>query len=913
MTDPWGIETRPEEVYQVGGSLAAGAPSYVVRQADAELENALRAGELCYVLDARQMGKSSLQVRARHQLEARGAICAFLDMTRIGGQTVRPDQWYAGITAELWRGFDLDRELDFKTWWRDRDEIAPLHRLSRFLEDVALPRRPDRRLYIFLDEIDHALSLPFPVDDLFAWIRFCANQRRAEIPPYDRLTFALFGVTTPTALIRDTSRTPFNLGRAIALSGFERDEAEPLAQGLVGLGADPRDLLDCVLSWTGGQPFLTQKLCRLVAEAGRAESGDEMRDSETRAAERLVDRVARRRIVEHWESQDEPEHLRTIRDHLTGNETRAGRLLTLYQSILEQGGVPCDDSREQARLQLSGLVVRDGTRLRPRNRIYREVFHAGWVAGCLNMLRPYAQSLRAWLDAEQRDDSRLLRGQALRDAQNWAAGKSLPDLDYRFLAAGAALDRREGEQALEAARAREVEARLEEKQQRLADQECHSRRQRHLILALSTALLIAVALGAAAWVQTQRALRSEARAAASAAEAHVNADQAERVADFLAEIFGVYDPRQARGRNPTAKEILDRGAARARSEMSQHPRAQAGLMITIGDIYRRLGFFDQARPLLVDALAIRRRLHGEEHVDTAEALYALAFLDYNQQHDEDAETRYLEALALRERLLGPNHPDVAQTLNNYGILLTRQQHFDEAEPLLRRALAIREEALGPEHPDVAQSLNNLAEIATARGLHQEALTLLQRGLDIREKSLAPNHPDLAANLEAMAVVYDGLERYDEAEGLHRRALAIWKNSLGERHPNVALCITNLGLAFQRRGLYADAEMMLQRSLEVREEAFGPDHPDVARALVLLAEVRVVRQHAADAEPLYRRAIEILERAEPPASGEQWDETVQSYGDLLSAMGRTADADALHSEPRRALALRKKTGSGKTRP
>lgn len=67
--------------YQVGGSLPVGAPSYVVRQADTDLSEALKGSEFCYVLNSRQMGKSSLQVQTMHKLQTEGIACALIMLT----------------------------------------------------------------------------------------------------------------------------------------------------------------------------------------------------------------------------------------------------------------------------------------------------------------------------------------------------------------------------------------------------------------------------------------------------------------------------------------------------------------------------------------------------------------------------------------------------------------------------------------------------------------------------------------------------------------------------------------------------------------------------------------------------------------------------------------------------------------
>ncbi|MBD0314147.1 MAG: AAA-like domain-containing protein, partial [Microcoleus sp. T3-bin5] len=377
--------------------------------------------------------------------------------------------------------------------WTENSLLPFVQRLGKFIETVLLNTITEN-IVIFIDEIDSILSVPFKTDDFFAIIRDCYN-RRAEKSAYNRLTFALLGVSTPSDLIQDKRRTPFNIGRAIDLTGFQLEEAEPLARGLAVLG-EPQTIMKAVLDWTGGQPFLTQKVCKLVLQSRdainrQAASTDAINrvctgggeESEIPNPQAFVESVVRESIIVNWEAQDEPEHLRTIRDRIMhSGEQRTGRLVGLCQQIvtsppapplrgegrnhappslqgkgagglgqnLGEGEILADDSPEQTELRLTGLVVKRDGKLRIYNRIYAEVFKREWCEKILAKLRPYSDALNAWVASDYQDESRLLRGQALQDAQSWAAGKSLADLDYQFFTASQNLDKRDFQKRLEA-------------------------------------------------------------------------------------------------------------------------------------------------------------------------------------------------------------------------------------------------------------------------------------------------------------------------------------------------------------------------------------------------------------------------------------------------------------------------------
>ncbi|WGT67843.1 WD40 domain-containing protein [cyanobacterium endosymbiont of Epithemia clementina EcSB] len=421
--------------YKIGGSLSFDHPTYGERAADKDLLEALRAGKFCYIFNCRQMGKSSLRVRMMHQLQAEGMTCASVDITSLGSD-ISQQQWYSGIITQLFLGFNLTEKVNLKNWLKERQDLSGVQKFILFLEEVLLVYSQGEKKYIFIDEIDKIISLDFSLDDFFTLIRFCYNQR-AEKPQFNKIVFALFGVATPSDLIRDKTQTPFNIGQPIELTGFTLEEVYPLVSGLTIITNFPKKVLKVVLDWTGGQPFLTQKLCQLLLnKADIIYPGKE---------EEIITNIVQKFIIKNWESQDEPVHLKTIRDRLLLNEKRTGKLLGLYQKILNNGSIEADDSPEKTELRLSGLVVKCNSKLIVYNKIYREVFNQKWVSKELEKIRPYSEAITAWINSNYQDTSRLLRGKALEDALYWAIDKNLSNIDYQFLTASQNLDKQQAE------------------------------------------------------------------------------------------------------------------------------------------------------------------------------------------------------------------------------------------------------------------------------------------------------------------------------------------------------------------------------------------------------------------------------------------------------------------------------------
>ena len=430
---------------------------------------------------------------------------------------------------------------------------------------------------------------------------------------------------------------------------------------------------------------------------------------------------------------------------------------------------------------------------------------------------------------------------------------------------------------------------------RRRDAQRRNRRVFFIAVAATIGMVAATALAAFALIQRAAALKQEARA-------EREADAATQATNFLIGMFKIIDPGEARGNTVTAREVLDKGAARIDEELARQPGIQARLMDTIGTVYTGLGLYREATPLLERAVAKRRVLGDTPGL--SESLNHYAELQYNQAQFEQAEKAYREATVLAAKQPKDQRSQIAlaKALYGLGALQHDQGNYAEAERNLRHALALQQRVYRQKHGDIAMTLKTLARTLDDNGDLKAAIPLMRTAVGMqRELRGAEPHPELAESINDLGMLLDESGDYDESVRLLREALALKHRLYGAQHPEIAQGLNNLAGTMFDKGNLADAEATYRDALGMQRELLGEVHPNVANTLNNLAFVQYDRGDAKGALATLREALNIY-RQLFPKDHPSVAAVANRIGFWLTVQGQYAEAERYLDE---GLAMRQR--------
>jgi tetratricopeptide (TPR) repeat protein len=338
------------------------------------------------------------------------------------------------------------------------------------------------------------------------------------------------------------------------------------------------------------------------------------------------------------------------------------------------------------------------------------------------------------------------------------------------------------------------------------------------------------------------------------------------------------------------------------------------------DELQAAGKFQEALAPARKALAIRLRVQGERHWQTADARRRFRTLEQivvlpagaqreltdafklsaefaqNPHHGSSPEVRsqLKRALDIQRRRLGEEHPDVASTMTHLGVLLDVSGKHGEAQPLYEKALAVRRRALGDDHPETAEGYHCVAENLKVQGQSVKAQRYYEKALAIVRQVHGDNHRLTAISFNNVASNLQEQGRYAEAQPFYEKALAIFRRVQGEDDPFTAISYGELARNLRAQGRYAEAQPLYERVLAITRQVWGDDRPVTAIRYHEVALNLYYQGRHAEAQPLVDKALAIFRRVQ----GDNHPDTAPSYTTMafaLQAQGRHTEAEVLFSK------------------
>jgi len=307
----------------------------------------------------------------------------------------------------------------------------------------------------------------------------------------------------------------------------------------------------------------------------------------------------------------------------------------------------------------------------------------------------------------------------------------------------------------------------------------------------------------------QQAQANEIKAQANEKMAQTEAAKSQQVAQFLKEMLEGVGPSVALGRDTTMlRDILDRTAKRVK-ELRNQPEVEFELSAALGQVYCDLGEYQKAEEMQVQALAIARKIWGEQSLQAAAILQEFAHTTQFLGRQAEAEKMVREALAIRRTLCGNKNAEVAGLIHDLAYTMYWQSKpSGEIESLYREALAMKQDLLGHDSLGVGETLNNLAIVLKDQGKLSEAEGMYLESLRITRKLRPEQTPDEAMTLFNIGDLFSRQEKLAEAESAHRESLAIRRKVLGEKHPDIFWSFQRLASLLKKENRSSEAESLL---------------------------------------------------------------------------------------------------------
>jgi serine/threonine protein kinase len=410
------------------------------------------------------------------------------------------------------------------------------------------------------------------------------------------------------------------------------------------------------------------------------------------------------------------------------------------------------------------------------------------------------------------------------------------------------------------------------------------------VTAAAGVVFLILAFAMTTYMQSLRIAAERDRVAEQRATAERERARAEEVSGFLVNLFKLSDPQENRGKQITARELLDSGAKRLRAGLQNQPATRAALLGTVGAVYNSLGQYKEAQPILTESLALQPQASDKSYIET---LLELGRARIGAGDLSGAEAPLEKALHLAQGNFGAASQESGRSLWALGVLRYQQDRFLDAKELYNRSLNILENtAAAPT--DVSALLDDLATLYTREQQWGLAKQTYERALEIDRRVLGDDHPRIAMHLNDLAIVAQNIGDLKLAETLFRDSIRRNELAYGDQHPETVAARGNYGLLLQREGRLTEAEPLLRSALDTELKLYGPGSYSVAYDRVSLAMLLHDEGDLSEAESQFRQALAIYEKS-LPANHQYRAAALMHFAQLLVDRGKPEEALSLSAQ------------------
>lgn len=371
-------------------------------------------------------------------------------------------------------------------------------------------------------------------------------------------------------------------------------------------------------------------------------------------------------------------------------------------------------------------------------------------------------------------------------------------------------------------------------------------------------------------------------------------DRADRVTEFMASMFKVSDPSEARGNDIRAREILDKASQDIDKGLAKDPQLRAQMLNVMGAVYMNLGLYPKAETLLRQAVEIRRRLLGAGNAETLKSMAALGDVLSQESRYPEAEKWLRETVDGRRRLLGENHRDTLTSKSRLAALLDSEGHFSDAEKINREVREIAKRVFGPEDLVTRDASRLLAVDLAYEGKSAESEKEFREVLAMDRRAYGAGHPKVLKDEANLGAILQHERRYSEAEKVYTEALQAERRVLGPEHPDTLMLMGNLGQTLTHEERYPEAVKLLREVLEAKRKKLGPENRSTLVTAGNFAEALTLANQYGEAEELTRETLSTEQRILGPKHSDTLT-TMEGLGDLLKSENRYSEAERVDRE------------------